>query len=306
MWQKGKKKKKKIGGKLLVHAIERFPGEPLPPFYSSNKEQMWSPSRTKPTAGKRPASSQLVKTLRNHEEDVNGRKLTPAMIAERMSALYKCGDVRRNLEAAATDQEQGKIIVQATELFRSIGTTYEDVDRRKEAFLCIARSGLLSLCVGIALKAHEDIGDPPSKAMAECGRILLTPTNLEGARGVTEVNWVRCTKFVDHHMMDHSFAKHIARNWNNLLRRWTVFLEHKPYREDYCRRCLVDTTVSTFIRKAAEGTPGWAYHARQDLIKALQEYKEPEKKAEEKEGEEEEWADDDSSIDDRYDLFSSS
>ncbi len=30
--EKKKKKKEKIGGKLLVHAIERFPGEPLPPL----------------------------------------------------------------------------------------------------------------------------------------------------------------------------------------------------------------------------------------------------------------------------------
>ncbi len=45
----------------------------------------------------------------------------------------------------------------------------------------------------------------------------------------------------------------------------------------------MDTTVSSFVRKAAEGSSDWAYNARQDLIKALQEYEEEEEEEEEDE-----------------------
>ncbi len=250
-----------------------------------------SPGRTKPTAGKRPARHQLVKILRDHEEDVNGAKLTDAMIAERVTAFHKCGDLRRKLEAASKGRDQARYIVRATELFRDLGTDDEDVDRKTEGFLCIARSGLLSLCVDVALKAHEDMGSPPCGAMAEAGRQLLTPSNREGSQGVTDINWVRCTQFVGHHMKNHSLPTGVGRNWKSVLKRWGLFLEHKGNRPDYWRRCLVDTTVSTFVRKAAEGSLYWAYQARQDLIKALQEYKE-------EEAEEEEYEDDDDDDDD--------
>jgi hypothetical protein len=256
---------------------------------------MSSPVHKNPAALKRQARHQLVKVLRDHDEDVNGAKMTVAMIAERKAALHRCGDFRRKLEAAPKGRDQARTIVRATELFLSLGTGYEDVGSKKEAFLVIARSGLLPLCVDITLKAHEDIGRPPDQAMVICGERLLTLTNLEGAREVTEENWVRCTQFVGHHMRAHTLPKGITRNWKSILQRWALFLEHKPYREDYCRRCLVDTTVSTFIRKAAEGTPGWAYHARQDLIKALQEYKEEEEEDEEDEDDEDGDDDDDDS-----------
>ncbi len=211
-----------------------------------------SPGRTKPTAGKRPARRQLIKILCDHDEDVNGAKLTVAMIPERS------GDFRCKLEAAPKGRDQARTIVRATKLFLSLGTGYEDVGSKKEAFLVIARSGLLPLCVDITLKAHEDIGRPPDQAMVLCGERLLTLTNLEGAREVTEENWVRCTQFVGHHMRAHTLPKGITRNWKSILQRWALFLEHKPYHADYCRKYIVDTTVSTFIRKAAEGTPGWA------------------------------------------------
>ncbi len=43
--------------------------------------------------------------------------------------------------------------------------------------------------------------------------------------------------------------------------------------------------MSSFVRKAAEGSLYWAYQARQDLIKALQEYNEEEAEEEEEEDE---------------------
>jgi hypothetical protein len=86
-------------------------------------------------------------------------------------------------------------------------------------------------------------------------------------------------------MKDHSLPKGVARNWRIVLRRLKWFLEYKGNRAEYCRKYLVDTTVSTFVRKAAEGSPYWAYRARQDLIKALQEYKEEEEDDEDDEDE---------------------
>ena len=234
-------------------------------------------------ARKRPARKQLVKILRDHEEDVDGVRLTEGQIDERKAALYWCSDLRRNLEAAPKGRDQAQVIVRAAELFLSLGTGSEDHKRRTEAFLCVARSGLLSLCVDIALEAHEDMGSPPGRDMVEAGRRLLTSSNLEGAQGVTDNNWVRCTQFVGHHMRDHTLPTGIARNWKKTLRKWECFLENKGNRAAYCRKCLVDATMSAFVRKAAEGSPAWADHARQDLIKALQEYK-----AEGEEDEEEE------------------
>jgi hypothetical protein len=235
-------------------------------------------------ARKRPARKQLVRTLREHEEDVDGVRLTEGLIAERKAALHKCSDLRRELEAAPKGRDQARVIVRAAELFLSLGTGSEDLKRRTEAFLCVARSGLLSLCVDIALEAHEDMGSPPGRDMVEAGQRLLTSSNLEGAQGVTDNNWVRCTQFVGHHMRDHTLPTGIARNWKKTLRKWECVLENKWNRAAYCRKCLVDTTMLSFVRKAAEGSPDWAYRARQDLIKALQEY---EAEEEEEEGDEE-------------------
>jgi hypothetical protein len=168
-------------------------------------------------AGKRPARKQLVKILCKHKEDVDGVRLTKGMIAERKAALHRCSDLRRKLEVAPKGHNQARIIDRAAELFLSLGTGSEDLKRRTETFLCVARSGLLSLCVDIALKAHEDMGRPPCGAMIEAGQQLLTSSNLEGAQGVTEENWVRCTKFVGHHMRDHTLPTGIARNWKKTL-----------------------------------------------------------------------------------------
>ena len=49
-------------------------------------------------ARKRPARKQLVRTLREHEEDVDGVQLTKGLIAERKAALHRCSDLRRKLE----------------------------------------------------------------------------------------------------------------------------------------------------------------------------------------------------------------
>jgi hypothetical protein len=103
-------------------------------------------------------------------------------------------------------------------------------------------------------------------------------------------------------MRNHSLPTGLARNWKNLLRRWTLFREHAGNRHEYCKKYLVDTTASTFVRKAKEGGPDWAYGARQDLIKALQEYQEPVEEAEEEEDEEVE--EDDVSSDDEYRISS--
>ncbi len=152
-----------------------------------------------------------------------------------------------------------KTIRQATKLFHKLGANSTALDRRAEAFLCTARSGLLSLCVDIALKAHEDMGRPPCGAMVEAGRRLLTSTNLEGSQDVTNINWVCCTEFVGHYMDDHTLPKGVARNWKSILARWGWFLEHKGTTAAYCGKVLVETTAKAFLRKAAEGSSDWAF-----------------------------------------------
>ncbi len=113
--------------------------------------------------------------------------MTEGLIAERKAALHRCSDLRRKLGAAPKGRDQARLIVRAAKLFLSLGTGSEDLKRRTEAFLCVARSGLLSLCVDIALEAHQDMGSPPGRDMVEAGRRLLTSSNLEGAQKVLPI-----------------------------------------------------------------------------------------------------------------------
>lgn len=59
-------------------------------------------------------------------------------------------------------------------LFEQIGIWSNSKDQKEEAFLCVTRSGILPLCVDVALKAVEDWGYTTSMGILNSAERLWT------------------------------------------------------------------------------------------------------------------------------------
>ena len=185
------------------------------------------------------------------KEDVNGSMLSDAAKTQRIAALALC----LKLHSALDDErrsEKGEMIASAIKLFEDLGVHSDNINIKREAFLCITCSGLLLLCVDIALKAIEEWCNFSSARIVKSAGCLLTLNFLQGAEGVTPDNWKRCLHFVQREMPDFCLPVELEEESSKVFPRWTWYIESNNNTNLYFERYVFESIKNDAITKITE------------------------------------------------------
>ena len=206
-----------------------------------------------------------VHRVNRAHEDLNGAPMTEDKVQMRILALTVCDTHRRAFEALDGWSDQGELIEDAVTLFDKLGITDDDdVSRKTETFLCITYSGLLPLCVDVALKALE-----AGERLPVGAHHVLTSECLAGAKGVSYQNWMRCSDFVDAHLVHDSLPQDMPEDLEPIFQRWAWYLEcgrdnHSYYERYHLEECLA------FLDKIADADVFRGIRVRGEFIAALE------------------------------------
>ena len=218
----------------------------------------------------------MVKRIRedHSNEDVNGHPLSDDARTKRIAALALCLAQRDALEEASPSEKRD-VITRAIELCDRLGARSNEVDVKKEAFLCITCSGLLLLCVDVALKAIEEWSFYSSSKIVKSADRLLTLEYLEGAEGVTLENWKRCDEFVERFMLNHHLPVGLGMKTIKLFSKWRWYVESDNDRNLYFERYVLESLKEDAIAKIAQVYEYSSFSGREvveKLTKALNDH----------------------------------
>ena len=185
------------------------------------------------------------------DEDVNGNPLSEDAKNKRIAALALCLAQRDALENGSASRK-GEMIAGAIKLCDRLGVWSNEVDVKEEAFICITCSGLLLLCVDVALKAIEDWCIDTSKEIVTSAGRLLALGCLDGAEGVTYSNKIRCSEFVRRNMPDHHLPCEFEEEHDKIFKRWKWYLMAKGKSTTYFERYVVESIKDDVLTKVEE------------------------------------------------------
>jgi len=184
--------------------------------------------------------------------DVNGDPLSDVAKTKRIASLALCNQ----LHSVLTEESSEENISQAINLFEDLGLWSNDINEKKEAFVCVTCSGLLLLCVDVALKAIEEWCNFSSAGIVHSASLLLRLDCLEGAEGVTTNNWKYCH---DEEPM-------------KIIQRWRWYIESNHDANGYFQRYVFESIKEDAITKIAEvyeHSPSAGKEVVDGLVKAL-------------------------------------
>lgn len=181
--------------------------------------------------------------LKDHsDEDVHGNEMSPARRTDRIATLAQCLELYQKL-SKASDGKKEEVITQAIELLEQLGVWSENKDQKEEAFLCVMHSGILLLCVDVALKALEDWDYSTSMGILRSAERLWTRECYEGALGVTKENRVRCDQFVGRYMPGYDFPGDLDSDMAKVMGRWDLYLKSEQKPTEYFE-CFIVKSIS--------------------------------------------------------------
>lgn len=191
-------------------------------------------------------------------EGVNGQPLTEAEKTRRIALLAQCLQHRVRLANVEDPEEQSKMIAQAVTLIRGMGILdgTSDLITKKEAFLCITCSGMVLLCVDVALKAIEAWDDRFSDPILSSAKALMSKQMLNGVREVSAENLKRCSQFVEQYMPEHQDLMpddfDLEEDPGKVCQRWGWYLKVHGDRVKYFERFAVESIKEDMATKIAE------------------------------------------------------
>lgn len=214
-------------------------------------------------------------------EGVNGQPLTESEKTQRIALLAQCLQLRIALANAEGLEDQVEIIAQAAKLverFCFLNEPDANDAAKREAFLCITCSGMVQGCVDAALKAIEEWDDRFSDPIVTSAQALLATGVLEGVRGVSAVNLMRCNQFVERYMKYHEDLLPDAVEFDKFLmmviKKWEWYLEAIKDQCGYFARFTVESIKEEMAKKIAEvyqDAPDFGRRVVQMLGTALEE-----------------------------------
>jgi len=175
--------------------------------------------------------------------------MSPPKRMERIAKLSLCLELREKL-AKTRDWEKEEVIVRAIALFEQLGLWSDDEDQKGEAFVCVMGSGILLLCIDVALKAAEDWQYSTSMGILKSAERLWTRECYESALGVAKENRVRCNQFIRRYMPEHDFPE--GSDTTKVMERWELYLDSERKPTEYFERFVIKSVSEDVNAKIME------------------------------------------------------